>query len=364
MANDIWHYPRTALAKQILGMFETGLSSSLIFFAPRRMGKTEFLNKDILPVAKKLGWNVLYFSFLDVDSNAAVEFTRALVKFVEEIGAFPKASHLLKRVSKISGKAVGVQAEVELRASTVIFDDVKEIVQQAAAKGKILLLMDEVQALAQDSTNAKFVATLRTALDLNKDNVKVIFTGSSQEGLRRMFSQAKAPFFHFGQNLPFPELGRDFTDHLANMFEKVTQRKLDKASLWASFEEMKKIPQLARSLVERIALNPQLSLKEASKQLLSELVTDRAFVEHWDRCSALEKLLLREIATDSAILFSNTTRQRLAKILGIKELSTSSVQSALRTLTRKNLIGHHPDQNGNYFIEDVHFKNWLLESEN
>lgn len=47
ISNDPWHFPRTELAKQILGMFETGLASSLTFFAPRRMGKTEFLRKDL-----------------------------------------------------------------------------------------------------------------------------------------------------------------------------------------------------------------------------------------------------------------------------------------------------------------------------
>ena len=363
MAHDPWHYPRTVLAQQILGMFETGLSSSLVFFAPRRMGKTEFLYKDILPVAKASGWKVLYFSFLDADSNASIEFTKALLKFSEEIGIVSKAKRLLKHVNKVSAKAGGIQAAVEFNTAESIYEDVKEIIQYLAKQGKILLLMDEVQVLAQDPDNAKFVAALRTALDLNKDTVKVVFTGSSQEGLRRMFSQAKAPFFHFGQNLPFPHLERDFTDHLANMFEKITQRKLNTEHLWEIFQEMQKVPQLARSLVERLALNPGLSITQANKQLLAEVVTDRAFAEHWDRCSTLEKLLLHEVATDSGTLFSTTTRQRFAKILGINNLSTSTVQSAVRTLMRKNLIGRHSDQNGNYYIEDAHFKSWLSQLE-
>lgn len=68
MANqklDPWHFSRTELAKQVLGMFDNGLASSLTFFAPRRMGKTEFLRKDITPLAQQQGWRVFYFSFLD-----------------------------------------------------------------------------------------------------------------------------------------------------------------------------------------------------------------------------------------------------------------------------------------------------------
>jgi predicted AAA+ superfamily ATPase len=69
MKVDIWHYSRSTLAKQVLGMFESGLSSALIFFAPRRMGKTEFLLKDMATAAKKNKWHVLYFSFLDVSKT-------------------------------------------------------------------------------------------------------------------------------------------------------------------------------------------------------------------------------------------------------------------------------------------------------
>ena len=47
MAKDPWHYPRTALADQYLKTLGIGLSKSLVLFAQRRMGKTEFLRKDL-----------------------------------------------------------------------------------------------------------------------------------------------------------------------------------------------------------------------------------------------------------------------------------------------------------------------------
>ena len=61
MKIDLWHFPRAELAKQVLGLFESGLSSALVFFAPRRMGKTEFLRKDIQPLADKKGFETVYF---------------------------------------------------------------------------------------------------------------------------------------------------------------------------------------------------------------------------------------------------------------------------------------------------------------
>lgn len=360
MADDPWHYPRKELAEQVFGMFESGLSSALVFFAPRRMGKTEFLCRDIGPLAEKRKWRVFYFSFLDVGKNAAQEFTNSLINYAKSKGAIKKEG-LLQRVSKLGGEAGGIAANIELRDPTITQKNMKEIIENICKRGKLLLLMDEVQSLTQDPANANFIASLRTILDINKGNVKVIFTGSSQEGLRRMFSQAKAPFFHFGQNLPFPELERGFTDHLAHMFNIVTRRKLDQEGLWAMFLSMQRVPQLARALVERMALNPNLSLEESKNQLMSQIFDDRAFVEVWDQLSALERLLLNEISRGESTPFSAESREKFAKQLGVVELPVSGVQSALRVLQRKGLIGRFSDQRG-YFIDDLNFKNWLISS--
>lgn len=358
MIKDPWHYPRAALAEQLLGLFTNGLASALVFFAPRRMGKTQFLRKDVLPLAEKHGWHVLYFSFLDCDGQATQLFSQAVVHFADEAGVLRKTRGLLRKVTKITGEAAGIKAGIELQHAQDPNQRLKDTFAKLAKKNNILLLLDEVQALALHSNNANFVAALRTALDTYKDSVKVIFTGSSQEGLRRMFSQAKAPFFHFGQNLPFPEFDRGFTDHLAHMFTLVTQRQLDKEALWRAFIDLQKIPQLARALVERLALNPQTDLDDLKTQLLADIFDEREFVTLWQKCSPLEKLLLHTIAQGGGELFSADTRARWAKLLGISKLSVPSVQSALRVLMRQNLIGQAPER-GNYFIDDLNFKNWL-----
>src|SRR3990167_9014445 len=204
MNTDLWHFHRTALAIQILNMFETGLSSALIFFAPRRMGKTEFLRKDILPMAKEQAWEVIYFSFLGINTNIETQFVEALQKN-QKLLPTSRTGKLLKKINKISGTAAGLHAQLEFKDEHEIQKSVIDVLSKLAEHHKILLLLDEVQVLAQHNMNENFIATLRTALDINKDKIKVIFTGSSQEGLRQMFSQAKAPFFHFGQNIPFPE---------------------------------------------------------------------------------------------------------------------------------------------------------------
>lgn len=355
---DLWHYPRHELAKQVIGMFENGLSSALVFFAPRRMGKTEFLLKDMQPLAKKQGWYVLYFSFLDAVANAKEAFTLTLVEFAAEIGAI-KWEKFQKRIKKIEGGIVSIRAGVEFHEPQQAQITLKEVIAELAKyHHKILLMLDEVQVLSGDEKNRDFIATLRTALDIHKDSIKVIFTGSSREGLRRMFSKSDAPFFHFGQNLPFPELQQDFITHLVKIFHRATCREIDVKKLWDTFLELNKVPQLIRSLVERLVLNPDLSMQQVKKQLLQSIVEDREYITIWDNRSVLERLLLREIVVGKEELFSQEKRKILAEQIGMEELPISTLQSAIRSLKRKNIIGSLPER-GAYYIDDPNFKSWI-----
>ena len=43
---DPWHFARPELAQKYLQTFEIGLISAQALFAPRRMGKSEFLEQD------------------------------------------------------------------------------------------------------------------------------------------------------------------------------------------------------------------------------------------------------------------------------------------------------------------------------
>jgi len=123
---------------------------------------------------------------------------------------------------------------------------------------------------------------------------------------------------------------------------------------------MENVPQLLRSLIERLVLNPGLTISEAKEQVLADLSTDREFVYIFSKSSALEKLLLLEIAADGRGLFSTKTRARLTKELGIKNLTVAAVQSAIRSMQKKLLIGRFAEGKG-YFIDDPNFKKWLLQ---
>ena len=66
---------------------------------------------------------------------------------------------------------------------------VSEVIEALAQSGKtVLLLFDEVQELARFDDTGGLIRSLRTGLDMHRAQVKVVFTGSSINGLRQMFS--------------------------------------------------------------------------------------------------------------------------------------------------------------------------------
>ena len=360
---DPWHYPRTGLADAVLGLFAGGLGSALTFFAPRRMGKTEFLRKDITPAAQARGWGVFYFSFLDEPEDVRAAFVAALGRFVRGDGWLARMREHLPRTVKVGGTVAGTGGNVEVtRTDAAGGQDLKALLDELGRRDSLtLLLLDEVQALATSPKHATFIAALRTGLDINKDRVKAIFTGSSREGLRRMFSQANAPFFHFGQNLDFPDMGPGFTDHLAAAYAASTGRQLDAAALWTAFERLGKVPQMARALVERLALNPALDLETAADALAADLAEQRDFGSLWQSLTPLDRALLTHLAGGDTGLFSEELRSLIGKELGgVPPLSVNAMQTAIRRLQRRGLATRQSTR-GSYVLEDPNLAAWIRE---
>lgn len=343
---DIWHYPRTQLAEQVIGLFNSGLSHALTFFAPRRKGKTEFLLKDIAPLAKDQDYQVFYFSFLDNGNDT-------LRRFIFELNAFSQGK-IAKALSQLSSVEIqGFKAELNQMGN----DDLLHAVSTLATHNRpTLLLLDEIQALA-GASHQGLIASLRTALDTNKDKIKVIFTGSSRENLRLMFSSSTAPFFHYGQNLNFPDLDKSFTDHLAGVLYQTTKRDLDNDELYHAFCEMNKSPQMARALIERMALNPSLDIATAKDELLSDLQSNHDYLLTYQELTALQQHLLRHIATGQGEMYSQATKEHLTRLLGV-DISNANIQSSIRSLSKKGLLFRA--SNGVYEIDDPFFKDWLL----
>ena len=90
------------------------------------------------------------------------------------------------------------------------FDDEEDFSKMKSLIHNIMILViDEAQVLAYEE-NSHFAHALRAALDVRKERIKVIFAGSSETTLRRMFGVASEPFYNWAPLEPFELLGDEF----------------------------------------------------------------------------------------------------------------------------------------------------------
>lgn len=351
--NDPLYYPRLPLAKNLVRNLADGISSAFTLFAPRRMGKTQFLLNDITPTAKAMGFNVFYFSFMNENTQAIQDdFKAALIKFHDEI----RPSSHLGKVKRVDFLGIGIEKQDDVQNNLLI----NEILNQIAKDNKpTLMLLDEVQELARMKNSEGVVRSLRTGLDTNKHKIKVIFTGSSTNGLRAMFNDSKAPFFHFSHAIDFPTLDQGFTDFLADIYYQRTGNQIDKAAFFQLFEKLNYTPLYLRAITQDMIINPDLSLEKAAEIRLQQMYEQSDYQAVWQKLSALEKLLLVDILNGEIGFYKAEKRKQFAEKLGIAEISTSSLQTALKKLERQELITKQSDNT--LVLNNSLFQRWLRE---
>jgi hypothetical protein len=356
--NDPWHFSRKGEAKAAFGILKSGLVQSVTLFSPRRMGKSEFLRDDLRPIAEAAGWQVLLYDFMDsagVGESAltVVRFARALTRFALSLSISKQGHSVLERLRKF--KVWALEVELEKPADIDARDAIRDaITVMNDAKSPCLLLLDEVQELAKDPRNGPFVAALRMALDSARDNVSVVFTGSSLSGLSRTFSDAKAPFFHFAKPLDFKPMGRDFSDFMVSVFNKTLGGPgLKPATVWAAFDgELGRVPQALREVLAEIVNEPSKPFALAVKHVKERMGLGHAYPRAWENLSEAERVFLKKVARGERVAPYSRTAHGNAN--GRRNTAT-----AVKRLLRRGLLARGGGY-GTYAFEDNSFQEWVL----
>lgn len=212
--NDPLHFPRANLAHNCFLVWGMG-NQCISIYAQRRVGKTTFLQNDITDEANRMGVRAEYFTFMG-KTNPRHAFVDWLVDLVRG-GGINRAAKGTKFT--MEGTIPGI---AKLSAEAILSDPAdagleKLMKQLAKQEPGMVLMLDEFQELADDLGNKSFIGSLRSALDSNRE-IKAIFTGSSIEKLQKVFEDVHAPFYNGASSLPFPKLGEDFTNFLADHY--------------------------------------------------------------------------------------------------------------------------------------------------
>ncbi len=361
--SDHWHFSRRRFAEQTLTALTHGPARASTLFGPRRTGKTEFLLKDLAPAAESRGHRTIYVSFWQEPMAPLAALLHALELALKH-GSFAdrlrRAGHALSPRLQLSIPGIG-RAEVDVSAlggtpPGELLLHLDDLLGRVARRGRpTILMLDEVQELAQSEHNKPLVAALRTSLDKRPDDLRAIFTGSSREGLRAMFSARQAPFFHYATPIDLPPLGEPFVDHMLRAMARIAHRRPERAEMVAAFDRLHRNPYYFRTLVETMLMNPRFGTAEAIADVRDRVAAELGYGDIWLALMPLQRAVAHALLSD-AQPFSQASRSVLGERLDEEAPSPSRVQAALRRLQR---LGIADRQNGSWRLVDPEFAEWI-----
>jgi len=363
MAID-WHYPRKELTERVMGAFDQGISDTLTLFAPRRMGKTEFVRYDLIPEAARRGYETVYVSFWDNRDDPAAALLMAIKTTLAERNWWKRLN-----AAKLSVKASAtgaIEASVSMSAeypvapdSETLADLRKHFLELVRKNDRILLCLDEAQHLATSTAFENLVFFLRTILDENRGSICVMYTGSSRDGLRKLFSKRKAALFQSSSQIELPTLGAGFIEHMRSCFREASGRDFSFSEGQRAFTLLNQVPREFRSVIERMALMGGDDIVKEAAALYDDQMEDGSYPAIWKALKGIDQALLTWIAHGKASLYQDACKRYLADALGVDAVQTHTVQNAINRLRGEylSLVAH-----GTYEFEDPRFRDWITNN--
>lgn len=371
------HFPRQALAQELAAALKGqtvfgDAHNGLFLAAPRRTGKSTFLQADLKPALEAAGIVVAYVDLWadprrDPGSLIADAIARALAPRLGVVGRAAKAAGLesvtiagaLKiDVSRI-GKIDGVTLPDALRAL------------HEAAKAPVALIVDEAQhALTSEAGESTMVA-LKSARDqLNRPgevNLMLVMSGSDRDKLLRLLNTSGAPFFG-SQISRMPPLGQDFIDHVSRLItgQRPELAPVDGATLLQAFERFGHRPQFFMEALGQV-LSPLSGLQGVRfEQAVLQAAKERQQTDEAQMES--EYLALRPL--EQAVLWRlleqgprfrpyDGDALRFYRERATGRVTAQMAQRALESLRERNPALVWKSARGEYAVDDAAMHRWF-----
>ena len=372
------HFQRLDLAKQVHtditgGNILSDAPNGLFLAAPRRTGKSTFLQEDLQPYLEKQNTIVVYVDlWSDTTKDPAALILQAIRTAIRSN---------LGGVAKLATDAGITEANIggALKVSTTGLHSVDgmtiaEALQKLSRNTNkpVALIVDEAQhALTTEAGEATMLA-LKSARDQmkgpSKGRLMLVMSGSDRDKLLRLVNTNNAPFYG-SQITNFPLLGADFVEHIATAIERSRNdvRRLDRTRLSDVFATYGHRPQFLIAAIGKV-LNPAgpaptdvegALLDEARKQL----ATDQADMEStFLGLSAIQQAVLWRLLEKSES-FRPYDAEALAFYqakLGI-DITPQQAQAAVDSMRDQGLKLIWKSQRGEYAVENIAMHAWYSD---
>lgn len=223
------YFSRAELAEDMCNALQGGsifsdAPNGLFLAAPRRTGKSSFLQADLKPALEKRGVAVVYVDLWAAPASDPGEYIaetigRALREYLGPVAKAAKASKL-ESISIAGALKIDTRKIGQPDGSTLT-DALRTLHELANAP--VALIVDEAQHSLTSKVGENVMTALKSARDQmnrpSKVNLMLVMSGSDRDKLLRLVNNNAAPFF--GSSIKhLPLLGDDFVAHLATLIEQ------------------------------------------------------------------------------------------------------------------------------------------------
>jgi hypothetical protein len=355
---------RPELAKSYLSLMLAQPGRPLALFAFRRVGKTFFLLNDLAPAAVEEKMVPVYVDLWLSREDPLGAINNALLQAFEA-KTIPKG--MFGRVAKTEVKKVSVlgtgmdfgdspkpsdlPAEPEFRLDTLIPRLAK------ACGGKVLLMLDEVQMLADH--DGKIIATVRAVLTKHKAIVAAVLTGSSREGLVALTATERAPMYQFTQSIDFPYLDDTFLKALAQHFSRVHKGKsLDLDAMSELFAQIGYKPGLMKDIITAMSAEGMTNVSGALHHFLNLKTQREGFEALIARQPIIDRYVLSIMANGRPV-YGGETLAMLTTAIGTK----ATIGKVRQSVARLVAAGHVAKIGDGYVFNDSMLLEFILMDE-
>ncbi|MEH0790875.1 hypothetical protein KW882_01080 [Vibrio parahaemolyticus] len=386
-----WHYKRPELAEGYLKQVGLGPVFRIALLGVRRIGKTAFLIKDIIPKAEELGFHPVYINMWDNRDAPHETIISKLNDHIKALNSSSKESikQLMKsEVTKFEINAGVAKATIDTSTVkpqlvspshvTQISDALIRLNKLAdAADKRLLFILDEIQHLNSTNEFIPIQSCLRTNFDTYHET-SVIFAGSSRGGVAAMFNTrsenfkvngktevVEMPFFDSARLTEFPLLDSGFVEYLMGVVKSGFDiDSFDVDELERCFQAYDYSPFWFRRLLEQL-ISRTLTLEDAHKSILLSIREHNRIDEIIKKMNLIDKLVYLRLYCDIQPLSSDSVNWYMQQIKSIdkKDISfdkaRNSATASIRKLERNQIVTIHQNE---YFFEITGLQDAIKEN--
>ncbi len=368
-------YPRAELASQLadalLGKSVfSDAHNGLFLAAPRRTGKTTFLQADLKPNLEHRGVVVVYLDLWadqrrDPGDLIAEAIGRALQPPLGLIARTARKAGLDK-VSLAGWLNIDTSKIGKLDGATLP-DALRALIE--AAQSPVALIVDEAQHALTSEAGETAMAALKSARDqLNRPGdvkLMLIMSGSDRDKLLRLVNTGGAPFYG-SQIQRMPELDAGFIAHIAGLVEK--QRldlvPVDQKLLHEAFQKFGCRPQffmdaLGRSLSPLSAISGRFEPAVLQAGQAQQQADEAQMESDYLSLNPLEQAIVwRLLEQGSRFRPYDAEALRFYHDKTPKKANAQQAQSALESLRQRTPALVWKSARGEYAVDDAAMHRW------